>query len=404
MKATLAFGFAAITLCAPAYAQCLLPDGLNGPCCTPTVSTLPNFPAYQMPGLAISFIQCAPALLPCIRWDFGAPTPASCDQFKANVQVLDCNPGNVQLTGSVILDYTRTWEEISPLGPIQVWRFAAKADLSHPASVPANPGIVPPSLAAFPQVFYYGYIDYALDCNTGTWEMAAVLHHQCDWFIHGNPAFSSTPGVQHPGRSFSLIGPNTAANPFVPILGAAPGGGVVGEGTRTSSIPGAVCSTEEPLQGIMQLLAQACLCAIAPQPPQLTARRLNTVGACGTTVTTLDTLGAGLPWLHLMTTRIGAWTTTANYPGPERVWVDEGPVLYREGCVGSTGVVALSVDVMYGGSTSQGYPTILPSGLPGFVSMTDLASNYSWLLGTPLPLPIYGNVQPTRHLVYVTLP
>lgn len=406
MKATIAFltVLVGVAFADDAAAQCLVPDGLNGPCCAPTTANLPAFPAYQMPGLGICYQQCAPAATPCVFLDFGVPTQGACGQYKADLKVIDCALGSTQLFGSVVLDYTRTWEEAGPTGPLQVWRFAAKVDMARNASAASNACIVPSSLAAFSNVFYYGYVDYAFDCINGTWQMAAALMHQCDWFIHGNPVFSSTPGVQHPGRSYVLVGPNTAANPFVPVLGVAPFGGLVGDGTRTVDTGTALCENREPLQGGLSPLAQGCACAPALQPPQITARRLNTQGQCGTTVASLDLLSSGLPWLHLMTTGIGTWTTAANYPGPERLWLDEGPVLYTEGCPNAAGVISTYANVMYGATTSGGYPAFPFFGVPPVNSMTDLASNYSWELGTPLTLPIYGNVLATRHVIALSLP
>ncbi|MBI1382170.1 MAG: hypothetical protein GC161_13925 [Planctomycetaceae bacterium] len=405
MKAHIAFAALVVALgSATAGAQCLVPDGLNGPCCAPASAVLPAFPAYQMPGLGICFQQCAPAATPCVLLDFGAPNLGPCGQYKADLKVIDCAFGNTQVFGSVLLDYTRTWQETSPGGPIQVWRFAAKVDMSRNTSIAANPCLVPSSLNTFPTVFYYGYVDYAYDCTANTWEMAAALVHQCDWFIHGSPIVSSTPGAHHPARSYALVGPNTPGNPFVPALSVAPFGGLVGDGTRTVDPSTPLCSTRESIQGGISPLAQACACAPSAQPPQLTARRLNTQGGCGTTVTSLDLTTSGLPWLHLMTTSIGTWSTPANYPGPERLWLDEGPVLYTEGCPSTAGVISTFADVMYGATTRGGYPAFPVLGVPPVDTMTDLASNYSWDLSTPLPLPMFGNVMPTRHLVSLSLP
>jgi hypothetical protein len=402
MKAIAAFLAAIVASSATAAAQCFVPDGLNGPCCAPAVSNLPALPAYTMPGLAVCFHQCQVMSTPCIKWDFGVPSPTSCDGFKVDVKVIDCSSGFTRLFGTVVLDYTRTWMEQSTSGPIQVWRFAAKVDMAANVAIPPDPCITPPSALAFPQIFYYGYIDYAFDCTSGTWEMATVLAHQCDWLIHGTTGFSSTPGIHHPARFYALVGPDTPGNPFVPVQIQAPFGGLAGEATRETATPGTVCNAEEPLQGAISPLFQACLCAPAMQPPRAMMRRLVTSGQCGTQVASIDTLPMGLPWPHLVTTSIGTWTTMASFPGPEAVWLDEGPVLHAAGCPDATGVTPVHADVMYGVTTAKGYPAV--PGTPPHSAMTDLASNWSWTLGTPITIPMYGNVMPTRRLVYVTMP
>lgn len=96
--------------------------------------------------------------------------------------------------------------------------------------------------------------------------------------------------------------------------------------------------------------------------------------------------------------------TAASYPGPARAWVDEGPAIYFDGCRDPTGVQNVYAEVYYGGTTASGYPVLPSPTSPPFTAMTDLASNWSWKFGTPPTFPIYGNVMPTTHVVYVSHP
>jgi hypothetical protein len=402
MKLLLSTLVAGLFLAGVADAQCALPDGLQGPCCADADANLPAFPPYQMQGSALQFQACQPVAQPCVRWEFQAPAPKTCDQLALSTRVSDCN-GVPLLQGEVQLDYTRTWMEALPDGQLQVWRFAAKGQLSLVAGAQPQPAIVPPSAVALPSIFYYGYVEYARHCQSGQWEMVSVLLHQCDHFIHGGPAFTATPGVYHPGSSFALVGPDTAANPFVPAFAPAPGGAVVDEALRTVAQQQGPCHTEESIVGLLQVIGAACLCPPMVMPPQITARRLEVDGECGSQLASLDLLSSGLPWLHLLSTSIGTWTTANAYPGPERVWLDEGPVLRTEPCA-PDGVPAVFAEILYGATTAGGFPILPQLGQPNWSNRTDLASNFSWRLGTPFNPPLVGTVMPTRKVLYLTVP
>lgn len=385
---------------APLSAQCLLPDGLDGPCCAVATPNLPAFPAYLMQGVGFCYSACAPSANPCLLWDLQAPISTGCGQYTVDVRISECGV-TPQLFGQLVLDYSRTWEEIAPTGTtLQVWRFLAKADLSLIPGTVANPCLVPPSALVFPSIFYYGHIDYALDCATGTWEVATVLMHQCDWFIH-SPALSSQPGVFHPTRSYALVGPSTPANPFVPAIHTPVPGPAITAATRVQGgAAGLACLTREVMQGGFNNLTQACICPFSVALPQVTARNLQLVGTCGSAAASLNTLGFGFPWLHIMTTSIGNWTTTNTFPGDRIVWVDEGALLYNQACGGG----AFFVDVAYGVTTAKGYPVLPNPAAPAGQTKTDLASNFTLPLGGPIVGPFVGNVLPTRHVLNVDLP
>ncbi|HED66201.1 MAG TPA: hypothetical protein ENJ09_11675 [Planctomycetes bacterium] len=404
-------GLALAALSAPAVAQCLTgPDNLTGSCWTPTTANLPIFPATTLPGTAITWQQCQPAQQ-CMRIMISAPLASTCAQYKSAVTAFDCN-GQPVLAGSMLMDYTRTWQESlqNPPKKYQVYRFVVKIDMSLAGGVGLPsfaPTCVPTTTA-----FYYGYMDYAFDCATGGAEAALVLFHNCDNFIH-HP-LSSTPGTFHPGTTYALVAPSTTANPFLAGAVIPPGGSLTAEAVRNvPSTSTATCQTEDIISsGVMGYIGSGCFCSPTPgaMPPQLSARRLFGKGSCinaagfGTSFQTSNTM-PNFPWFHMMTTAIGRWTTTANYPGPEVAWVDEAPVFYRDGCTpSSTGTPQAYGEVFYGGSTLGGY-TIDQVGGPVLTDkFTDLASNTSWQVPGPPPNTFMGNVLPTRHLIYVNLP
>ena len=186
-----------VAFAAPSLAQCIGPDNLTGPCWQPTAVNLPAFPDIHMPGMGVCWNQCAPTSQVCTDLDILAPTAVTCDQYKAELNVVECATGMVILRGSMILDYTRTWKETDPAAPgssWQVWRFAAKVDVQ--ATVPLMPGASncpqPACLLTEPTAFYYGYMDYAFDCVNNVFEASLVLHHGCDSFQH-DPLLSTSP-------------------------------------------------------------------------------------------------------------------------------------------------------------------------------------------------------------------
>jgi len=407
ITATLSLGL--LALVAPAAsAQCPVPDGLDGPCWQPVTPNLPQFPSVEMPGTGICWDQCTALPQQCVRVDLGVPNQSACGAYSANLIVRECLNGDPVLRGSARLDYTRTWEEERPTNPptrVQVYRFTLKVDLTPSTVVPPDPCIVPSCLGQWPQAFYYGYVDYARDCATGTFETAVVLYHACDNFIH-RPGLSDRPGAFHPNRSFAIVAPSSAVNPFVANNAQAATGPMVAEAMRNvPQLPGQLCIAEERLaQGTIDFVGEGCGCTLAQNPDQITARRFGGSGTCTvagfgpSTFVSVNTT-PNFPWFHGMTTSIGEWTTDVGYPGKEQAWVDEVPMLYRDSCAN-----AAFGEVYYGGTTDAGW-VVVP--LPGMVAsqrFTDLASNASFSLpGGPLG-PFVGSVLPTRNLIYVNTP
>jgi hypothetical protein len=317
------------------------------------------------------------------------------------MKVEDC-AGNPLLNASLRLDYTRTWNEFQIPGTVaQVWRFVVRADVM-PSTVSGPPCQVPSCLGTYPSAFYYGYIDYSFDC-TSAWSAALVLYHGCDNYQH-LPVISSKPGAFHPARSFALVAPNTTANPFVPTMLPAPSGPAIADAIRNVINPATGgCNSSEPiLGGVLQALGAACVCPFSLFPPQTTARHVDVVSSCGSNARSINAFPT-VPWFENLTISLGTWTTSASYPGQERVWVDEGTYLHVDAC-DPTGALGFYAEIKYGATTAGGFPAVLPSGLP-LDKFTDLASNYSAQLGTvPISPPFVGSVLPSRHLVYTNIP
>jgi hypothetical protein len=397
---------AALTLAAietTTYSQCFVPDGLNGPCWAPANTTIPTFPAITLPGTSICWQQCTPTQA-CTNIVLGAPALVRCGVYSVAMTVDDCTAP--QLASTLNLDYTRTWLEVDPAGAMyQVWRFVVKADVTPVP--PLNPGcLVPPCLGPHPTAFYYGYIDYARDCTSGAIEAALVLFHNCDRFIH-NPFFSNRPGAFHPNTSYAIVGPSTAANPFVAAAAVAPQGQVAMEALRNVPLPGSVlCFTEDVAKGVIQFIINGCVCPFALMPKQTTARSIRVAGQCvdpSFGATTFQTVNPGnpFPWLHDITTAIGNWVNPIGpFPGQEFVWVDETPAIFRDSCS-----VTGFGEVCYGASTSKGFQILPAGGLPPLdPNFTDLASNASWTPAFSPVFPFVGTVFPTRNLVYINVP
>ena len=320
-----AFALVATTgLSASLSAQCLGDDGLNGPCWAPTPSNLPQFPSMSLPGTGICWENCAPEPQVCTKVELSAPNQISCGRYTADLQVFDCVNGDQELGGRLVLDYTRTWIEAAPQGQLQVYRFLAKVNMRQ-APTGDDECIVPNCLDGFNEVFYYGYVDYAFLCGGGPVQSAMMLFHNCDEFIH-QQGVSSTPGNFHPNQNFALVAPSDTVNPFVAGNSMPPVGALVAEAVRNvPQVGGAPCINEDPLAaGALNLIGAGCGCPFMLNPQQLTARRFTGQGTCagaGVAPTSFNTVNTrpGLPWIHLMSTSIGSWTTNASYPGQERI-------------------------------------------------------------------------------------
>ncbi len=393
-----------------AAAQCPGTDNLDtGACCGPATPMLPTLSGGQLPSTGVCYRSCSSSLQSPLRILWDPPMQPVCGEYVTNVTVIEATSGMPLLVGPMVLDYTRTWIELDPSGNSwEVWRFVAKADLSDP-SLGAPPVCGIPSCLAphglHPTAFFYGYVDYAVSCN-GIFPPtnALVLYHGCDFFIH-NPLVSSRPGSFHIADAYALVGPATPAQPFIAGPAPAPSGPLVAEATRNVLNPLFVgCSTEDRLaSGSVLELGAGCLCFFSTMPKQHRIRQLSGSSLCvdATAVPgSFASIAVGfptLPWYHVVSTSLGAWSNPAVYPGNERVWVDEGVIVRDDPCFGDF------VSVYYGATTRNGFTPNYPWPA-GVSSFTDLAANYSAPAAGPFPTPVIGHVMPTRDLIYVNTP
>jgi len=406
---------AACLLPAPkAKAQCIGPDGLSGSCCTPATANLPPLPQAALPGLGICWGSCNVTATTDLRVTWAPPANPSCSQYTTTVTVLDAGSGALLLAGPMVLDYSRTWFENNPVTgtPVQVWRYVAKADLSSlvPAGVTPPcpvPSCLPPS-GPHPTAFYYGYVDYAVDCAGGTADQnVLVLYHGSDWLQH-RAAISSRPGTFHPASSYAIVAPHSTVNPFVPVNTPAIGGPLVAEAVRKTDIPGGLCMTEENLtSGNLQPFVLGCMSPPSLAGTQVTLSIYSGTGTCPDSFGSPSAFAAQalafpaiLPWPYLVTTAIGSWSAIASYPGPEHVWVDEGFFKYYDSCVSNE-----YYEVFYGGSTDDGWP-VIPStpADPPVQNFKDLVDNYSTPVVGAHPLPLLGEIMKSDHLIYTNVP
>jgi hypothetical protein len=394
-----------------APAQCFGPDGLDlGPCCASVLPTLPPFPGASLPGLGACWDRCTQGLQRTLKVSWNAPAQPFCGEYTTPLVVSDATSGLPILTGKLLLDYTRTWQEIDPAGnTTQVWRFTAKADLSSVpgglvVNCPQPPCITP--VGPHGTAFYYGYVDYASCSGAGPWENVLVLFHNCDRFIHA-PGLSDRPGVFHPGQSYAIIAPHSNFQPFVPGNTIAGGGPIFGEAVRdmnTSSPPPNPCTVEDRIAaGTMTPLGAGCVCALTANPKQQTLRQFQGQTTCPGTSgapggwTSLNVNFPNLPWFHMVTSSIGSWSNPNVYPGNEFAWVDEGIFVHQAACTGDF------VEIKYGGTTRGGWTAVLP--IPVLVTQfTDLVDNYTAPLFGPYPFPVLGSIRPSDHLIYVNEP
>ncbi|HKX46950.1 MAG TPA: hypothetical protein VJP77_09635 [Planctomycetota bacterium] len=401
--AALAFSAAFVALPADAVAQCGGPDNLDSAACwTPVPANIPALPGFFLPATTICWSGCNPVQL-CAGLSVQPPVPsATCGQFDAQVDVVDCG-GLVSMTGKLHLDYTRTWDEVHPSGSVhQIYRFVAKVELAPP-----GPGTfacpMPTCLNTHPTAFYYGYVDWSFECGTILYENAAVLYHPCDRFVHA-PGVSAQPGIFHPGDSYAVVAPDAPTNPFVALPITPPNGLLTAEAFRTASAPGGSCVVEEPVFGQILPFFQACTCPLSLAPQRDYLQFLAGTGTCpglnGPSAFQTLNLFPAFPWFHLMSTSIGRWTNPLAYPGAEGAAVSEGVLQVYDSTV-----AAGFLEIYYGAQTVDGW-TVLPpaSGVNLTQKFIDLADNYTLnATATPTP-PFVGNVLPTDRLIYVNAP
>jgi len=390
----------------PSLAQCQ-PDGLDvNPCCTPTPVVLPVFPGFNDTSQFICFRDCTAQINAnlCVTIDppqqviSGGPV---CGIYLVRFRVKLCGSGQVLWNGKLRAHYSRNWLETDTSGnPVGVWRFLLNGDIRPTAALltsaqGGNPSVVPKCFAAFGQVYVYGHIDYAFDCNSGGWSAAWAFTHECDSIHHppSSPRMAPAGGF-HPTRSFVFLGPSG----FVvdPINTPPAIGGAFAEAVRWndwSTLPG-ICRGEEFAQGQTTLLGDYCECTTpgTTGPAQFAFTDVRGMGACGTMFQTLLP-----PVSHpFLQKRIGHWSNPAVFPGFEFLCLDTGEIEYTNACTGAT-----TNEFFQGTSTAGGFPATDYGGNPLGRSFLDLGSanrnpgNLSVRIGVP---------SISRYVVNLSLP
>ncbi len=359
-----------------ASAQVCAPDGLDqGNCCQPAGVVLPQFPAIPMTAKFICFNNCNPQVNVNLCVDIGAPQPVGaggalvCGIYTIRYQIKVCTTGAVLWNGTMRAHYSRNWQESSIPGAINlgVWRFLLNGDLVPTVNLPpGNPCVRPVCASTFGRVYFSGYIDYAFDCNSGTWAAAWGLTHECDHLHHLN-ARPHPAEFFHPTRSFTFVGPSAGfmvSNNVPPSLGP-----IVAEAVRWNNwaaLP-LICTFEERVQGqIVPELDPFCQCVMAGAPPgapQYITKQINLTGGCGTSFVSSPT--------SYMQKRIGNWTNAAVFPGLEFLLFDVVAFGgYANGCN-----LLTSAEWFEGVETQRGYEAFDYNGNPLPFTFEDMGSS-----------------------------
>lgn len=377
-----------------ARAQCL-PDGLDGgSCCLPANATLPAFPGMNAQSVRfVCFNSCSPSANALWCAQFGVPQPMQaggafvCGAYNIGVRIKACGFNNNYWKGNLSAYYSRNWQATSIPGTVNltVWRFLLNGDLTPAPSLPANPNFRPACLSAFPSVYFTGYIDYAFDCISNTWQVAWNLNHECDGIHHALGTARPAPASGfHASRSFSFIGPGTtfvvsSTNPQVS------NGNITQQAMRWNSwatVP-QICTFEEPASGIFVAMNNLCSCT-AGGANQYNEAFVQATGACGSAITPSS---AGL----LRQKRLGAWTNPNVYPGNQRLLFDFGFLDQTSACVGT-----VTTEWFEGTETLGGYPAVDFNGLAIDTQFEDLGSANA---SATAPAPLIG----APHVVYYLL-
>lgn len=270
-----------------ADAQCIGPDNMDfiGQCCVQSQPNLPQFPQIKQDIQYISWRNCAVVKRRGLCVDIGVPVPhmlpggvpAGCGVFDIPWRTRTCGAAQRDVfTGVLIGTYARTWmEDTDGVQGVdtQVWRILINGDLKASQFLLNQFGLnahIPQCLHDFGDlVYWYGYIDYRLNCQANVWKVEWMLDHECDRYHHNPDSGRPAPAVgYHPDRTYTFVGPSL----FVPTI-AIPAalGPLVQENTRTllyvSATAPVICFRDDPIRdGFMEVIQNVCLCAAgAPQ-------------------------------------------------------------------------------------------------------------------------------------------
>jgi hypothetical protein len=321
---------------------CFGPDGLDGACCQSPTLTLPTFPAIVQRGRFLNFDQCVPGVHGPVCVNLRAPRTAPpggapvCGIYLIPLTISTCGPRPQSLwSGTMRAQYSRTWLETRPPSStpdVQVWRFLLNGDLVPSLFMIQHFGndnqVLPHCFTAFHgKVHFWGYVDYAQNCATGSFEAAWVLEHGCDHFEH--EALSTRTGSFHPMDSYTFLGPggSFASSPIVPPVSAA-GRDHDFRPNRWSNQPN-ICMGEEPLTSDSLVDGNPFCPCIPTGPPVLACQflELSAVGTCNSRVHSDPNFA--IPFCRKF---VGSFTDPNAYPGVEEVWLDQGMLQYSDAC------------------------------------------------------------------------
>ncbi|MCK6446487.1 MAG: hypothetical protein L6Q99_08865 [Planctomycetes bacterium] len=405
MRTRLPLGFAivaalvvSVLFARPARAQCL-PDGLDqGPCC---LSTFPNLPAFpNMPGLSVrwlAFNNCNVAANATMCARIFPPQPKqfqgafACGAFDIPIRLRQCGLNIGLWSGTLNGYYSRNWQAASTVGTaLTVWRFVVNGDLKPSTNVPNNQNFRPACQPFTQSVYFTGYIDYALDCSTNTWQVAWMLTHECDAVHHtSNSARPAPASGYHPGRSFTVVGPGAGfvVNTTNPLISNGP----VAQGSFRNNIWVApnTCTFEEPaIGGSLTPFADTCFCNPGPTG-QYSMGTLAAGGACGTQL-------MPSPIGNFNQKRIGTWTNGNVFPGIQTLLFDFGYLDYVDGCTG-----VLSSEWFEGVETIRGFPAFEFTGLALGTQFEDVMSCNA---SPTVPNTLIGAPHVVNYIVNLNLP
>jgi len=324
----------ALAVPAPGQATTFLPDNLDGPCCGQTVANLPTFPVVTLQNKYVCWNNCNASLSGTVLTTFTPSPTAACGIYFNNMKVTNLGGGLVAWTGNLVMTYSRTWVESSVLGAApdtQVWRFILNGDLKPSTTLiglyGGNACIIAPCVATFNRFHVQGYIDYALDCATGTWSVAFAVDHDCDEFEHNNP-FTCRPGAFHPGRSYTWVGP---AAGFVCDNNVPTASGTLAcDAFRVNNFAlplSQICQFEQPLLG-GGITNAGEYCPCNPAGTQYKIQQFDAGTVCQSSAFS-SMVG---PWAGLVGKSIGFWTDPAVYPGRETLHIERGHTSYTDTC------------------------------------------------------------------------
>lgn len=317
-----------------AEASTFTPDGLDGPCCDQTFTVLPALPDVSVVSRYICWQGCQGGLNGAVKVTFEPnPTPA-CGILIADVTVTNLPCSFTAWTGSLVMTYSRTWAEASVVGDppdLQVYRFILNGDMTPSAALVTGFGgnecVVAPCQATYGSFHVQGYIDFAMDCDTGDFSVAYAFDHDCDSFEHDN-TLTCRPGTFHPFVSYTWVGPSAGfvIDTTTPAASGSATVGAMRNSDFTMPLP-LICQNEQPLTSAL-IGSDLAYCPCSSAAFQYKPQRLLTSSSCGSTSETVPVD----VWPGLVGKAIGFWTDPTVYPGRETVHIERGFADYFDSC------------------------------------------------------------------------